>query len=306
MTDSAPEKAHCESPSFLESLRNERYIGRALNFLNQEVYNFFDQYQLQNTKDGVQVLLGEDRKLPLKLKDQALVDANQTKFPVYSFEDFYHQALPIALNNCFGSQADGRPAMSQAMSKQIFERLSGAPTGPHGFPVGTDWQYFPSTEALEAYRQQAGFLTTTGINNFDERTRQVAIEPETLKHFKMLQELATKKGVELRINEAYRDFEAQRKIQNKYPKNSERLGWSEHHLGTAIDFRNMHDRSAQFFFMLEHGFDQGFVPTYLFGNTERRVSKSEPWHWRFVGLDIAQDFQAQWQSEIDKLLAKKR
>ncbi len=107
-------------------------------------------------------------------------------------------------------------------------------------------------------------------------------------------------GTELKIISGYRSFERQQDLKSQYKvvygtganKFSAEQGYSEHQLGTAVDFTTpllgaryeKIDTSTQYFWLQENAYKYGFVLSYPKGNTYYMY---EPWHWRFVGLELA-------------------
>lgn len=74
-----------------------------------------------------------------------------------------------------------------------------------------------------------------------------------------------------------------------------RPGHSEHHLGTAIDFRPIGETDVDESFgdtptgmwLDEHSWEYGFVLPYPRGAEDVTCYKYEPWHFRYVGKDLA-------------------
>ena len=77
-----------------------------------------------------------------------------------------------------------------------------------------------------------------------------------------------------------------------------RPGHSEHQLGLALDIVDREgtsgpltvlgfDESREYFWLLEHGFEYGFILRYPRGYTDIQGFVYEPWHWRYVGVKIA-------------------
>lgn len=74
-----------------------------------------------------------------------------------------------------------------------------------------------------------------------------------------------------------------------------RAGHSEHHLGTAIDVRpiGQSDVDASFGetptgqWLAEHAWEHGFVLSYPAGAEDVTCYKYEPWHFRYLGRDLA-------------------
>ncbi len=84
---------------------------------------------------------------------------------------------------------------------------------------------------------------------------------------------------------------------------SARPGHSEHQLGTAIDFRSADDATPPWQlddfadtdaggWLRDHAWEYGFVLSYPKGASAETCYAYEPWHYRYVGRDIAAAIQA--------------
>ncbi len=80
-----------------------------------------------------------------------------------------------------------------------------------------------------------------------------------------------------------------------------RPGHSEHHLGTAIDVTSpgwagrvgdWAAETAEGAWMAEHAWEYGFVMSYPDGGTADTCFGYEPWHYRWVGRDVAAEHRA--------------
>ena len=67
-----------------------------------------------------------------------------------------------------------------------------------------------------------------------------------------------------------------------------KVGASEHHLGLAVD---LDGSSAMEAWMAEHCWDYGFIVRYPDGKTDVTGIIYEPWHFRYVGLELAQELK---------------
>src|SRR3989344_4350474 len=131
-------------------------------------------------------------------------------------------------------------------------------------------------------------------------------------------------GVELKIISAFRSFETQRDLKSQYKvtygsganKFSAEQGYSEHQLGTTIDFTTQllgaafekFDTITAYFWLTENAYKFGFVLSYPKGNGYYIY---EPWHWRFVGIELAtklktesKQFYNMEQRELNEYLLK--
>ncbi|MFA5996943.1 MAG: M15 family metallopeptidase [Candidatus Paceibacterota bacterium] len=111
---------------------------------------------------------------------------------------------------------------------------------------------------------------------------------------------ATKENIDLKILSAFRSFDTQTKLKNAYTvtygsganKFSADQGYSEHQLGTAIDFTTSKlgtkyttfEKTASYTWLAANAYKYGFVLSYPKNNLYYIF---EPWHWRFVGKALA-------------------
>ena len=107
-------------------------------------------------------------------------------------------------------------------------------------------------------------------------------------------------GVDLQVLSAYRSFDTQTALKAEYKQTygsgantfSADQGYSEHQLGTAVDLtdkatdaaQTSFDKSAAFTWLKANAYKYGFEMSYPPGND---YYVYEPWHWRFVGIDLA-------------------
>ena len=135
---------------------------------------------------------------------------------------------------------------------------------------------------------------------------------------------AEDKGTKLLIVSAYRSFDTQASLKYGYRVTygsganqfSADQGYSEHQLGTTVDFTTVKtgaylsrfDSDPAYKWLQENVYKYGFVLSYPKGNS---YYKFEPWHWRFVGVELATKlhdenkyFYDLDQREIDEYLVK--
>jgi D-alanyl-D-alanine carboxypeptidase len=129
-------------------------------------------------------------------------------------------------------------------------------------------------------------------------------------------------NIHLRIISAYRSFGTQSELKLSYKMTygsgansfSADQGYSEHQLGTTLDFTTLEigasysifDKTTAYQWLLENAYKYGFVLSYPEGNQYYRF---EPWHWRFVGRTLAEKLHQEGknfydldQREIDQYL----
>jgi D-alanyl-D-alanine carboxypeptidase len=112
---------------------------------------------------------------------------------------------------------------------------------------------------------------------------------------------ANASGISLRVVSAYRSFAEQKTLKSSYKMTygagtanqfSADQGYSEHQLGTALDFTTTaikgaypsFAQSTAYTWMNANAYKYGFIISYPKENT---YYEYEPWHWRFVGVALA-------------------
>jgi zinc D-Ala-D-Ala carboxypeptidase len=114
-------------------------------------------------------------------------------------------------------------------------------------------------------------------------------------------------GVAFAVQSAYRSYQYQvstyqgwvaRSSEAEARKVSARAGHSEHQLGTALDLRSADDPTPPWElddfaatpaggWLHDHAWQYGFVMSYPRGAADETCYAYEPWHYRYVGRDVA-------------------
>ena len=142
-------------------------------------------------------------------------------------------------------------------------------------------------------------------------------------HLQQMIQDSSREGTGLLVESAYRSFGTQASLKTSYRmiygagtanQFSAEQGYSEHQLGTTIDFTtptvgnsfNGFDKTSAYTWLVNNAYKYGFVLSYPKNNAYYMY---EPWHWRFVGVALAtkmhedgQYFYNVDQREIDKYL----
>ena len=106
--------------------------------------------------------------------------------------------------------------------------------------------------------------------------------------------------INLVVNSGYRSFKEQKGLKSVYVQKygltksnqfSADQGYSEHQLGTAVDLSNNNpdlsisfDKTGTFAWLKDNSYKYGFILSYPKGNSYYMY---EPWHYRFVGVELA-------------------
>ena len=144
-------------------------------------------------------------------------------------------------------------------------------------------------------------------------------------NLKRLLDDARAADVPLQVRSAYRSFDLQETIKNNYKVTygagsanqfSADQGYSEHQLGSTVDFTTPtiggtfkgFEKSPAYTWLKGNAHQYGFVLSYPAGNS---YFQFEPWHWRFVGVELATRLHTEQkflydldQRDINQYLAK--
>ena len=120
--------------------------------------------------------------------------------------------------------------------------------------------------------------------------------------FESLAKKASEEGLKIRAVSAYRNYSYQTTLYNNYVKQdgvenadkySARPGFSEHQTGLAVDVDNKissynnFENTKEFTWMKENAHKYGFILRYPKDKEYITGYIYEPWHYRYVGIDIA-------------------
>jgi len=120
-------------------------------------------------------------------------------------------------------------------------------------------------------------------------------------HLQNLLDSAKQNGITLYVKSAYRSFNEQKSLKSSYSvlygagtanQFSAEQGYSEHQLGTTVDFITTglggqlfgFERTNAYAWLASNAHRFGFTLSYPKGNAYYIF---EPWHWRFVGKELA-------------------
>ncbi len=134
-----------------------------------------------------------------------------------------------------------------------------------------------------------------------DKARSYQIHAQVLPHLVKMIDAARSAGKNILVASSYRSFGTQTALKQNYKVTygagtansfSADQGYSEHQLGTTVDLTtpllgatfDAFDGTAEFAWLKEHAHEYGFILSYPQSNT---YYKYEPWHWRYVGVDLA-------------------
>ena len=132
-----------------------------------------------------------------------------------------------------------------------------------------------------------------------EQNRTYEFHAKAYSYLVRLLDAANAEGIPLRVASAYRSFSTQTALKAQYKvtfgsganKFSADQGYSEHQLGTTVDFSTPStggnltnfEKDKAYAWLIENAYRYGFVLSYPEGNAYYIF---EPWHWPFVGVPL--------------------
>ena len=128
------------------------------------------------------------------------------------------------------------------------------------------------------------------------------MQSDATKAFNELAQAAQKEGYTIRAVSTYRSYSYQNGLYTRYANQdgtekadtySARAGHSEHQTGLAVDVDNAKlsytsfGNAKEFNWMKENAYKFGFILRYTKENEWITGYKDEPWHYRYVGVEIS-------------------
>lgn len=144
-------------------------------------------------------------------------------------------------------------------------------------------------------------LTNISASYLPTTTKTLQIHANVWPHLKNMLEDARDDGSPIKIVSAYRSYETQAAVKTGYKilygsganTFSADQGYSEHQLGTTVDVVSSSssvalvttfEKTKSYEWLTKNAYKYGFILSYPRQNTYYQF---EPWHWRFVGVELA-------------------
>jgi LAS superfamily LD-carboxypeptidase LdcB len=156
-------------------------------------------------------------------------------------------------------------------------------------------------------------LTDIDTKYLSAKNRPLEIHDRVWPFLKNMLDNAAQDGITIQIASAYRSFGTQTQLKSSYKVTygagtansfSADQGYSEHQLGTAIDLTTVavggsltgFEKTTAYTWLKDNAYKYGFILSYPANN---KFYVFEPWHWRFVGLDLALKLRTEDKSFYD-------
>jgi LAS superfamily LD-carboxypeptidase LdcB len=143
----------------------------------------------------------------------------------------------------------------------------------------------------------------------ESSTKNICLIKEAKEAFDLMVKEIKKDGLTIKASSGFRSYEYQKiLLENAIKNGSEdanvsiaKAGYSEHQLGTAIDITslsiNYDSASGNFYktkesdWLKKNAYLYGFIQSYPLGKEDITGYKSEPWHYRYVGIEKAKEIK---------------
>ena len=150
---------------------------------------------------------------------------------------------------------------------------------------------------LSSYYEPDDLVPLTGIYNQSNKNnylRKVAYDA-----FISMSDAARQAGLSIYNMSAYRSYYTQDWLYEYYAQvdgydeadtYSARPGYSEHQTGLALDVNDVSDYfvyTDEYAWLKDNSYKYGFILRYPYGKDYITGYKFEPWHYRYVGVDVA-------------------
>lgn len=162
-------------------------------------------------------------------------------------------------------------------------------------------QKYSKVYFLNEHYQPSDLDTIPEEYTYDE-SRDYYFHDKVLPFLEDMLDAAEDDGIDLWVASAFRSFDEQADLKGHYTVQygsgantfSADQGYSEHQLGTTVDFTTAglnggitgFQNTEAYQWLVDNAHKYGFVLSYPEGN---QFYVFEPWHWRFVGEDLADD-----------------
>lgn len=164
------------------------------------------------------------------------------------------------------------------------------------------------------YKVPDGYSPPDLVNVDGQKMRKVAADA-----FVKMRNDASRENLRIRAVSGYRTVSYQRGLYNRYlssdsqenvDRYSARPGYSEHHTGLAVDVFGSVDglrqfeNTPEFPWVRDNCYKYGFIIRYFEETEDITGYESEPWHLRYVGVEVSTDMKEKGINSFEEYHAK--
>lgn len=177
--------------------------------------------------------------------------------------------------------------------------------------IGLDREFYTNIVEINNYDDELVLVnkyyklpdnySASGLKNLtlDYSNQKQKVKESIIDNIESMFDDAKKAGYKLKVISGYRTQSTQNTLFNNSKKNnglthallySAKPGHSEHQTGYAIDINTVQDsfvNTKEYAWLKENSYKYGFIERYPKGKEFITGYGFEPWHYRYVGLDVA-------------------
>lgn len=212
------------------------------------------------------------------------------------------------------------PDVEQKEILEIEEPKKETTLCPAANTLGLDAFFFPMSKTFSIDEAYVPDQLLQVPKQYVKNGGLVCVTSQTLDALTVMFDDAKEKGYTLYVTSGFRSYETQDSLFAYYTdvlgvadaeRRSAHPGHSEHQLGTAMDITGGTSGSTSHSFgdtpegqwASEHAIDYGFVLSYPHGKEDVTGYMYEPWHFRYVGQDAAEEVEEDGTTLGEYLLA---
>jgi len=207
----------------------------------------------------------------------------------------------VEQNNLLNSTVQEQISQSTALADQVAQVSDTADTLDRLSKVDPQLlQKYSKVYFLNENYKPTNLVTIPEEFTFD-KNKEYQLEEKVDYYLVKMFKKALADGIDLQVISSYRSFGTQAAIKSSYQviygagtanQFSADQGYSEHQLATTVDLTtpvtkekfDLFDGTKAYTWLESNAYKYGFILSYPKGNS---FYVYEPWHWRFVGVDLA-------------------
>ncbi len=154
------------------------------------------------------------------------------------------------------------------------------------------------------HKLSANYVPSNLVTVESKYGRPLQMDKTAYEAFKKMWQVANKSGLHINVRSPYRSYDTQKSLYERYASvdgydeadtYSARAGYSEHQTGLAVDVVAKDDdlgnfeNTKEFEWIKNNAHKYGFIMRYPKGKEYLTGYMYEPWHYRYVGVEVATD-----------------
>lgn len=157
------------------------------------------------------------------------------------------------------------------------------------------------TVLVNKYNRLQSDYVPSSLKSINSKYGTGKMRDEAVLAFEEMCKAAKEEKITLYGGSGYRSYSYQQNLYNRYVLQdgkkeadtySARAGYSEHQTGLAIDIMNgkwgyIEENDTEYDWLVKNSYKYGFILRYLKGKEEITGYVYEPWHYRYIGVDLA-------------------